>query len=120
MAKQNGLLESEKTLHALREIERDPQITQRALARKLEISLGKINYLINELIKKGVIEIKNFKNSKNKLAYMYLLTPQGIKIKLELTQRFFVWKSQEYELLKKELERLQQEAAVDAGRGEIF
>lgn len=104
------IFDSEKTLHVLQEIERNPQITQRDLAQKLEISLGKINFLIRALIDKGLIEIKNFKNSKNKLAYMYLLTPQGIKIKLQLTHKFFIWKTQEYERLKEEIERLKKEA----------
>lgn len=104
------IFDSEKTLHVLREIERNPQITQRGLAQELKVSLGKTNFLVNALIDKGIIEIKNFKNSKNKLAYMYLLTAHGIKIKLELTHKFFVWKMQEYERLKEEIERLKKEA----------
>ena len=105
------IFDSEKTLHVLQEIERNPKITQRGLAQKLEISLGKINFLINALIDKGIIEMKNFKNSKNKLAYMYLLTPQGIKIKIQLTHKFFLWKTQEYEKLKQEIEFLKKEQA---------
>ncbi len=104
------IFDSEKTLHVLQEIERNPKVTQRVLAQKLEISLGKLNFLIRALIDKGIIEIKNFKNSKNKLAYMYLLTPQGIKIKIQLTHKFFFWKTQEYEKLKEEIERLKKEA----------
>ncbi len=110
MDKETKIFDSEKTLHILREIERNPQLTQRDLAQKLEISLGKINFLINALINKGIIEIKNFKNSKNKFAYMYMLTPAGIKIKLELTHKFFIWKLQEYERLKEEIESLRKEA----------
>ena len=105
------IFDSEKTLHILQEIEHNPKVTQRGLAQKLEISLGKINFLINALIDKGVIEIKNFKNSRNKLAYMYLLTPQGIKIKIQLTRKFFLWKTQEYEKLKEEIEHLKSEAS---------
>jgi EPS-associated MarR family transcriptional regulator len=106
------IFDSEKTLHVLQEIERNPKVTQRGLAQKLEISLGKLNFLIRSLIDKGVIEIKNFKNSKNKLAYMYLLTPAGIKIKIQLTRKFFIWKTQEYEKLKEEIEHLGKEATV--------
>lgn len=105
----NDIFSSEKTLHTLKEIERNPQITQRALAKKLEISLGKINFLINALIDKGVIEIKNFKNSKNKLAYIYMLTPEGIKIKIQLTQQFFAWKVQEYKRLQQEIGEFKKE-----------
>ena len=79
-------------------------ITQRDLALKLKISLGKINYFINALIDKGIIEAKNFKNAKNRLGYVYLLTPEGIRIKLQLIQQFLEWKTIEYEKLKTELE----------------
>ena len=103
------ILDSEKTLHVLKELESNPKITQRDLAQKLEISLGKINYLINALIDKGIIKAKNFKNSKNKLSYVYLLTAEGIKTKISLTRKFFDWKLQEYERLKKEIEELKKE-----------
>lgn len=106
------IFDSEKTLHVLQEIEQNPKVTQRALAQKLEISLGKSNFLIRALIAKGIIEIKNFKNSKNKLAYMYLLTPQGIKVKIELTHKFLTSKIHEYEKLKEEIDRLKKEEAV--------
>lgn len=109
MDNQIKIFNSEKTLQVLREIERNPQVTQRHLAQKLEISLGKINFLINALIAKGIIEAKNFKNAKNKFAYMYLLTPAGIKIKVELTYKFFLWKTQEYQRLKDEIESLKKE-----------
>jgi len=110
--KKNDVFNHEKILNVLRELEQNPQTTQRDLAQKLEVSLGKINFLINALIDKGVIEVKNFKNAKNKLAYMYLLTPQGIKTKLELTHKFFTWKMQEYERLKKEIEDIKKEVML--------
>jgi len=105
----NDILNHEKILYVLKELEQNPQSTQRDLAQKLGISLGKINFLINALIDKGIIEAKNFKNAKNKLAYMYLFTPQGVKTKIQLTQQFFAWKVQEYERLKKEIEDFQKE-----------
>lgn len=111
MDKEIKIFDSEKTLHVLREIEQNPKITQRDLAKKLEISLGKINFLIKALFNKGLIEIRNFKNSKNKLAYSYLLTPHGLKTKLQLSHKFFSWKTQEYEKLKEEIEFLKKEVA---------
>jgi len=119
MDRETKIFQSEKTLHVLKEIERNPQVTQRDLAQKLKISLGKINYLLNALIDKGIIEIKNFKNSRNKLAYMYLLTTHGIKIKLELTHQFFLWKTQEYERLREEIESLKKEVAVNPSEKEL-
>ena len=112
MNNKNHIFESESTLQILAEIESNPKITQRHLSQKLEISLGKINFLINSLIDKGVVEVENFKNSKHKLAYMYMLTPKGIKTKLNLMQKFLVWKKQEYERLKREIETLKKESSI--------
>jgi len=113
MNAQIKITDSLNSLRLLQEIERDSEITQRYLAGKLKISLGKINYLINALVDKGIVEIKNFKNSRNKLAYKYLLTPEGLKIKLQLTREFFAWKMEQYERLKEEIESLKKEAAVE-------
>lgn len=99
-----NILNHEKILHLIKELEQNPSLTQRELAQKVKVSLGKINYFINALIDKGIIEAKNFKNSKNKLGYMYMLTPEGLRIKLQLIQQFFEWKTREYERLKEELE----------------
>lgn len=99
----NKVLESEDALRIIKEVESDPRITQRLLAQKLEISLGKVNFFINALIDKGILEAKNFKNSKNKLGYMYLLTPDGIKIKLKLIHKFLAWKELEYGKLRDEI-----------------
>ncbi len=98
------LLNHEKILSIFKELEQNPALTQRALAQKLEISLGKVNFFINALIDKGIIEAKNFKNAKNKLAYTYLLTPEGLRLKFQLIQQFLDWKTREYERLKEELE----------------
>lgn len=110
MNNKTKILESEEALRIIKEIEFNPQVTQRDLAKKLDVSLGKINFFVNALIQKGIIEAKNFKNSKNKLAYMYLLTPRGIKTKIELTHKFFIWKLQEYERLKQEINALKKES----------
>jgi EPS-associated MarR family transcriptional regulator len=107
----NDILNHEKTLYVIKELEHNPKITQRDLAQKLDISLGKINFLINALIDKGIIEAKNFKNSKNKLAYMYLLTPRGIRIKIEHVHKFLIWKTQEYKKLEQEIGRLKKESS---------
>lgn len=100
--KQN-IFESEKILKLLREIEANPNLTQRYLAEKHGISLGKINFLINALLEKGIIKVNRFKNSKNKTAYAYVLTADGIKMRLELAQKFLVRKLKEYETLKTEI-----------------
>jgi len=102
-------LEKEETLYLLNHIYKSPYTTQRLLSRRLNISLGKINFLIKELSKKGWIKIKRAKNSDNKLAYFYLLTPYGIKAKAKLTKDFLERKLEEYSRLQREIEDLKKE-----------
>ena len=105
------LIHHEHTLLVLKELEKNPSTTQRYLSQELGISLGKVNFMLNALIEKGIIEAKNFKNAKHKLAYMYLLTPHGIKTKFNLTQQFIVWKTQQYDRLKAEIDDLKIEVS---------
>ena len=90
----------------LKSLEQDANLTQRQLSKELEISLGKVNYCLQSLIQKGFVKINNFKNSKHKIQYSYLLTPTGIEEKTKLTIEFLKTKTIEYEALKKEVEKL--------------
>ena len=91
-------------LNLLRKIKNKPNFSQRKLASELGFSLGKLNYCLGALKLKGLVKIKNFKNNKNKINYIYLLTPKGITKKSLLTINFMKKKMKEYEELKKELE----------------
>ena len=93
----------------LKKFEDNPHLTQRELSKELGVSLGKTNYIINALIDKGWLKLKNFKRSDNKLGYNYLLTTQGITERAILTQKFLKKKSDEYNRLKKEIENLRKE-----------
>ena len=93
----------------LKALEENPEISQRDLAVHLGVSLGKTNFCLQVLMEKGWIKVKNFKNSKNKQAYAYLLTPSGIEEKATLTVRYLRRKMQEYEILKQEIEYLSKE-----------
>ena len=95
----------------LKTLEENPGLSQRELAKQLGVSLGKVNYCLNKLIEKGSLKINNFRNSQNKMAYAYLLTPQGIELKARMTVQFLKRKMQEYERLRAEIEALQREAA---------
>ena len=90
-------------------IEETPDISQRQLAETLGISLGKTNYCLKALIEKSIIKARNFKNSHNKLAYTYLLSPKGINEKAKITTSFLKRKLIEYDSLKQEIEILKQE-----------
>ena len=95
--------DTEKKLDILRQLNKNPGASQRDLASKIGISLGKINYLLNELVKKGLIKVDNFSKNKSKINYIYLLTPKGISTKLNLTIKFMKRKLREYDELKKDL-----------------
>lgn len=86
----------------LRKINKKPQSSQRELAQELGFSLGKLNYCLKELQKKGLIKIKNFKKNPNKINYLYVLTPEGLSQKTKLTINFMKRKMHEYDELKKE------------------
>ena len=89
--------------NVLRKIDKKPGITQRELSNKLGISLGKINYCLKELKKKGLVKLSNFKKNKNKISYVYLLTPKGITEKTRLTINFMKINLKEYNDLKKDI-----------------
>jgi len=93
----------------LKVLEANPSATQREIAEALGVSLGKANYCLRALIDKGVLKARNFRNSNNKLAYAYVLTPQGVDEKARVALRFLKRKVEEYEALRTEIERLQQE-----------
>ena len=91
--------------NVLRKIQNNPNATQRKLASDLEMSLGKLNYCLRALRAKGLIKMSNFAKNKNKLNYIYLLTPKGISEKAKLTINFMKLKMKEYEELKTEIEK---------------
>ena len=99
----------ETHLRVLREIEANPEITQRELAQELGVSLGKVNYCLKSLIDRGWVKVNNFRNSSNKAAYAYLLTPSGIEEKARITVRFLKQRLKEFELIKQEIEELKAE-----------
>ena len=107
------MLTDEYRYKILKLIEAQPEISQRELAQVLGISLGKANFCLKALMDVGFLKATNFRNSKNKLAYMYLLTPSGIEEKASITVRFLKYKIQQYESLKTELEELRREAAME-------
>lgn len=103
-------MQDEVRYKLLKTLEENPEATQRELAKELGVSVGKINYCLTALIEKGYIKARNFTNNRNKAAYVYLLTPKGIKEKARVTMRFLKRKMFEYEQLQIEIEELRSEA----------
>ena len=93
----------EDHLQILRKIQKKPKSSQRELAGELGISLGKLNYCIKALQNKGLVKINNFQKNADKIKYIYILTPKGIKHRLKLTMTFMKKKMHEYDELKSEI-----------------
>jgi EPS-associated MarR family transcriptional regulator len=103
------MITDEMRYKLMRVLEANPGMSQRDLARELGISLGKANYCLQALVRKGWIKARNFKNSQNKAAYMYLLTPRGLEMKSALAVRYLQIKMREYEALRVEIEQMRRE-----------
>ena len=108
-AAEESMPSDEMPLKLMRLIEANPKISQRDVACQFGISLGKVNYCLSALVHKGWVKASRFKNSRNKVAYRYLLTPRGIEHKAVLTGRFLQIKMREYETLRAEIEQLRRE-----------
>lgn len=104
------MLSDEMRYKLMRLLEENPGMSQRDVARELGISLGKVNYCLQALMRKGWIKATNFKNSQNKAAYMYLLTPRGVEQKANLALEYLQIKMREYENLRAEIEQIREEA----------
>lgn len=110
--KRRYMLSDEYRYKILTALEADPALSQRDLASHLGISLGKANYCLRALIEKGLIKVQNFRSSKNKSAYAYVLTPKGLEEKVIMTGAFLRRKLVEYEDLKKEIDVLRRELGI--------
>lgn len=110
------VLSDEVRYNLLRLLEANPAMSQRDVARQLGMSLGRVNFCVQALVEKGILKATNFKNSKRKAAYMYLLTPRGIEEKAQVTARFLQKKLQEYEELRTDIARIREEVSRNARR----
>ena len=110
------MLTEEVRYRLLKLLEPNPRLSQREVARELGISVGKVNYCLKALVDKGWIKAANFKNSKNKTAYRYLLTPRGFEEKARVTAKFLQSRVREYEALRAEIEQIRIEAERQARR----
>ena len=109
--KKSNKVNAEVTLQVMAHLQENPQDTQRAIAGKLGVSLGSVNYCIKALVSKGFLKVENFRKSSNKLGYAYLLTPSGVHEKASLTVSFLKRKQREYAELEVEIAALREEVA---------
>jgi len=114
MTSRRSQLQEDTYFRVLRMLQDNPDMTQREIAEKLGISTSGLNYCLKALIDRGWVKVQNFSQSKNKFGYIYVLTPQGIAEKVELTSRFLKRKIEEYDALKVEIEALKAEVGEGA------
>lgn len=115
----NTGVRDELRLRVLRALESNPELSQRQLAAELGVSLGGVNYALKALVERGFVKADNFRKSGNKVAYLYVLTPQGVAEKASLAGAFLGQKLEEYEVLKQEIEALKGEVGSDeSGKGD--
>lgn len=112
--KRKPVLSEETNFRILRILAKRPDISQRDLAEELGVSLGKVNYCLRALLQKSWVKAQNFRNSSNKIAYAYLLTPAGIEAKARLTITFLKIKKAEYESIRREIDHLQLEVEAQS------
>jgi EPS-associated MarR family transcriptional regulator len=110
------MLGEELRYKLMRLLEARPEMSQRDAARALGISVGKANYCLQALVQKGWVKATRFKNSHNKAAYMYLLTPRGLEEKAKLALEFLHIKMREYEALRMEIEQIRRETSAGGRR----
>ena len=109
IVKKNYSNKEELNLALITKLKDKSNFNQRDLAKQLNVSLGGLNYCLKALVEKGFVKVKNFKNSKNKMSYAYILTSEGLAEKIKLTKKFLIFKYTEYEKLEKEIKNLEQE-----------
>ena len=113
------MLTDEIRLRILRELENDPGLSQRDLAKALGVSLGRTNYCLRALVEKGLVKVENFRKSGNKLAYAYQLTPRGISDKARITRRYLQIKLKEFKALESEIDELRKEVTDTGSSGRV-
>lgn len=109
MSPPEGSCRDDARFRVLRLLEDNPEMSQREIAEALGISLGGVNYCLKGLVDKGNIKVRNFRTSRNKLAYAYVLTPRGLAAKAAMTRAFLARRMAEYEAIREEIADLEAE-----------
>src|SRR3954451_9156611 len=114
-AHDDGGMGHARELELLRLLEQHPEYSQRQMSSALGVSLGKAHYLLRALLDKGWVKARNFKRSAQKARYLYVLTPNGVRQRMQLTRSFLARKEREYDELHAQIATLRSELARQAG-----
>ncbi|WJY20961.1 MarR family EPS-associated transcriptional regulator [Fontisubflavum oceani] len=118
MAGRQNRLQDDVRFRILRFLEQNPEMSQRDLAHAVGISTGSVHYVLKALVDKGLVKLGNFTSSEDKRRYAYLLTPEGIATKAQMTRKFLLRKREEYKALKAEIEALEKEMRAENAQGQ--
>jgi len=99
----------EEVLKILQVLSNRPESTQRELSLSLGISLGKINFILQSLIKKGLIESHILNSPQNKKRHWYILTPLGNLEKARIINCSLDMKLKEHKDLEEQIRILKKE-----------
>jgi EPS-associated MarR family transcriptional regulator len=105
----NSEFDKDTSRRLLKLLTENPRLSQRQMAQKMGVSLGKTNYCLTQLAQKGFINIKRFKSAINKTCCSYTVTPMGLAEKADLTIRFLKLKLEEYDEIKRQIKELSRE-----------
>ena len=106
-----AVLSDEFRYRMLKRLEANPDLSQRELARQLGVSVGKVNYGLRALGELGLVKASNFANSRHKQAYVYVLTPKGMRAKARTALSYFRQKLAEYEAIQRDLAELRKDVS---------
>jgi EPS-associated MarR family transcriptional regulator len=116
----NDSFEQEIRYKILKLLSAESNLSQRAMASEMGISLGKTNYVLSELAAKGIIKMKRLKNAPQKIPYAYILTPRGFEQKTKITVRFLKHKMAEYENIKRQIKEISEELKTAQTHGSTY
>ncbi len=111
------VLDEQTRYRLLKLLETNPELSQRQLAGELGVSVGKVNFCLRALLERGLVKVRNFRSSSNKVAYAYYLTPKGAQAKVRATAQFLKRKMKEYEEIRQEIEELKRESGAEVNHG---
>lgn len=95
-----------RELALLEQIEQNPDVTQASLATQLNVAVGTVNWHLKRLIQKGYVKIQRA----NRKKLRYILTPEGIALRLRLTMDYIEQQFLLYRRVRRQVKEYLQQA----------
>lgn len=92
-------------LAVMEALENREEITQRELSKVTGLNLKKVNYCLHKLLGRGYVKFQRVRHNPDKRAYLYILTPSGLRAKSQLTYRFVKFTLEFYNEMVAKLQR---------------